>query len=291
MTTVHETGITSFDGLKLFVRDHAPDPAANRLFENPVVCLPGLTRNSLDFEDFAPRLAAMGRRVLCMDFRGRGRSSFDPSWAQNYTPPTYARDVLDIMAAMGMHRAVFVGTSLGGLVSMVIAAMRPTALAGVVLNDIGPQIETAGIARIMGYPGAETAVADWPAAVAYLRMINEGVLPGLDEAGWLRYAQRQFVERPEGGLRPNYDPRISDALRKTSETPIDLWALFNALLPLPTLVVRGALSDLLSDDGVAAMRARKPDLATVTVPDVGHTPNMVEPEAMEAIRAFLAQMA
>ncbi len=291
MTMLRETWITSFDGLKLFVRDHAPDPAAGRQSETPVVCLPGLTRNSLDFEDFAPRLAAMGRRVLCMDFRGRGRSSFDPSWAANYTPPTYARDVLDIMAAMGIHRAVFVGTSLGGLVSMVLAALRPTALAGVVLNDIGPQIEAAGIARISGHPGAETAVADWPAAVAYLRMVNEGVLPGLDEAGWLRFAQRQFVERPDGSLGPNYDPRISDALRKTTETPIDLWALFNALLPLPTLVVRGALSDLLSDDGVAAMQARKPDLATVTVPGIGHTPSLNEPEAAEAIRSFLAQIA
>jgi len=287
---VQETLITSFDGLNLFVRDHEAAPAADRLFETPVVCLPGLTRNSLDFEDFAPRLASMGRRVLCLDFRGRGRSSYDPSWAQNYAPPTYARDVLDIMAAMGMHRAVFVGTSLGGLVSMVLAAQRPTAVAGVVLNDIGPQIEAAGIARITGHPGADTGVADWPAAVAYLRMVNAGVLPGLDEAGWLRFAQRQFVERPDGRLRPNYDPRISDALRKTSEAPVDLWTLFNALLPVPTLVVRGALSDLLSDEGVAAMRARKPDLETVIVPGIGHTPSLNEPEAVAAIRALLYQV-
>lgn len=283
-----EVRLTSFDGLTLFARDYAPDPAGGKVHDLPVICLPGLTRNSLDFEDFAPRLAAMGRRVLCVDFRGRGRSSFDPSWAQNYTPPTYARDVLDVMAALGLHRAVFVGTSLGGIVSMVLASMRPTALAGVVLNDIGPRIEAAGLARIAQNPGSDAAVADWPAAVAYLRRANAGALPGLDEAGWLRFARRQFVERADGRLRPNYDPHISDALRQTAGTPPNLWALFQALLPLPTLVVRGALSDFLSEEGVAAMRAAKPDLATVTVPGIGHTPSLTEPEAMDAIRIFLA---
>jgi pimeloyl-ACP methyl ester carboxylesterase len=286
MSDPREIQVTAFDGLKLFVRDWGPVESERA----PVVCLPGLTRNSLDIEDLARALSASGRRVVCPDFRGRGRSAYDPNWQANYAAPTYARDVLDVMAALGVHRAAFVGTSLGGIVTMLIAAGRPTAVAAAVLNDIGPRIEPAGIARIAAYAGKQEEVADWNAAVAQLKAVNASALPGLDDDAWLRFARRQFVEAPGGRLRPNYDPHIGDAMR-AGGPPVDLKALFLALGDIPTLVVRGALSDILSEDGVSEMRAAKPDLVSVTVPGVGHAPLLDEPAAREAIEGFLARVA
>jgi pimeloyl-ACP methyl ester carboxylesterase len=286
MSDPREVHVTAFDGLKLFVRDWGPDEG-NLL---PVVCLPGLTRNSLDFEDLARALSASGRRVICPDFRGRGRSAYDQNWQANYAPPTYARDVLDTMAALGVHHAAFIGTSLGGIVTMLIAAGRPTSVAAAVLNDIGPRIEPAGIARIAAYAGKQEEVSDWPAAVAQLKAANAGALPSLDDDGWMRFARRQFVETPGGRLRPNYDSRIGDAMR-AGGPPVDLKALFLALGDIPTLVVRGALSDILSDEGVVEMRAAKPDLSSVTMPGLGHAPLLDEPAAREAIEGFLARVA
>jgi len=278
-----EIRFTANDGLALFARDFGPAETATI----PVFCLPGLTRNSLDFADLATHLAARGRRVVCPDFRGRGMSARDPGWASNYAPHVYARDVLDLMAALGIHRAAFVGTSLGGIVATTIAAQRPTAIAGIVLNDIGPRLEPAGLARIAAHTGWKNEAADWSEAVELLRASNAAAVPNLDAEGWLAFARRQFVPRADGRLEVNYDPRIGDAMRAGAGGPLDLATLFQALGPIPTLLLRGALSDLLSAEGVASMAAGKPDLVAVIVEGVGHAPMLDEPEARAAIDRFL----
>lgn len=280
--------VTSFDGLSLHVRDHGDATDAR----TPVLCLPGLTRNAADFEDVATRLSSDGRRVLCPDLRGRGRSAHAADWAATYTPPTYVRDVLDVMAASGVHRAVVIGTSLGGIVGMMLAAARPTALAGLVLNDVGPRLEAAGLARIAAYVGRQGPVADWPAAVAEVRATNGAAFPNLDDAGWERFARRLYAEGADGRPAPAYDFRIGDALRAAAASGerADLDAIFASVAPTPALVVRGVLSDILSAEGVAAMKAAKPDLETVEVPGVGHAPLLDEPAARAAVDAFVARI-
>lgn len=281
-----EIRFTSNDGLALFARDVGPTDGTHP----PVFCLPGLTRNSLDFAALAAHLSAGGRRVVCPDFRGRGMSACDPEWERNYVPSVYARDVLDLMTVLGIHRAAFVGTSLGGIVATTIAAQRPTAVAGIVLNDIGPRLEPTGLQRIAAHTGWKNEAADWAEAVDLLRASNAVALPHLDDDGWMAFARRQFVPRADGKLEVNYDPRIGDAMRAGAGGPLDLATLFQALGPIPTLLLRGALSDLLAAEGVAAMQATKSDLVAVEVPGVGHAPLLDEPEARLAIDRFLAEL-
>ncbi|MFA5120417.1 alpha/beta fold hydrolase [Zavarzinia sp.] len=275
---------TSFDGLSLHVRLYG-DPADPRL---PVICLPGLTRNSADFEDLALYLSAAGRRVISPDFRGRGRSAYDPEF-MNYQPPTYARDTIDLLAGLGIARAFFVGTSLGGIVTQIVALGAPALVAGAVLNDIGPELDPAGLARIATYAGKQSDPATWDEAVAQLRMINLSQFPELDDATWMKFARAVFTEKPEGGLRPDYDPRIGDAMR-AGGPPVDMWPLFAGLAAVPTLVLRGALSDLLAPATVEKMTAAKPDLVAVEVPARGHAPLLDEPVSLAAIDAHLARV-
>jgi len=275
---------TSADGLTLYARDYAAAPGPAKL---PVVCIHGLTRNSRDFEAVAPWIAAQGRRVLAVDVRGRGRSDRDPN-PQNYQPPVYAGDVLALMGQAGIARAVFVGTSMGGLITLVVAAMNPGAVAGAVLNDIGPELAPAGLARIMGYVGAASPLETWADAAAFARGINAVAFPNADAAHWDAFARRIF--REENG-RPvlDYDPDISAPFRNT---PIgaapDLWPLFTGLTTgRPVLLVRGAVSDLLDADIAGRMREAAPEMAYIEVQDVGHAPMLTEPEAQAAIAELL----
>lgn len=284
MHDFRDTTFTSEDGLALYARDYG-DVASTLC---PVLCLPGLTRNSADFASLAAYLAATGRRVLALDLRGRGRSAWDPEPAR-YVAPVYARDALRLLDQAGLARAAFVGTSLGGIVTQVVAALRPAVLAGVVLNDIGPELDPAGLARIASYAGQQDDPADWAAAVAQLKALNLSQFPTLPETSWMRFARAVFVEKPGGGLTPDYDPRIGDALR-AGGPPVDLWPLFQALGPIPTVLLRGALSDLLAPATVARMAAAKPDLIAVEIPDRGHAPLLDEPEALAAIDALLARL-
>lgn len=282
---------TSSDGLDLHARDYPPAPGAHpaRL---PVVCLHGLTRNARDFEEVAPALAAAGRRVLVPDVRGRGGSARDPQ-PLNYAPPVYARDVVEMAAALGVERASFVGTSMGGLITLVLAAAAPALVADAALNDIGPVLDPAGLARIGAYTGAGAGadVADWSAAAAYVRAVNGAAFPGHGPADWDRFARRVF--REEAG-RPvlDYDPAIAVPIRAAAAAgapPPDLWPLFDALAQgRRLLLVRGALSDLLSRETADAMAARAAALTLAEVPDVGHAPALTEPVAQAALMRWLA---
>ncbi|PWR20228.1 alpha/beta fold hydrolase [Zavarzinia aquatilis] len=275
---------TSHDGLALYYRDYG-DAGDARL---PVVCLPGLTRNSADFEALALHLAADGRRVISPDFRGRGRSAYDPQF-MNYIPPTYAGDTMGLLASLGVSRAIFVGTSLGGIVTQLIALGQPALVAGAVLNDIGPELDPAGLARIASYAGKQTDPADWDEAAAQIREINLSQFPTLDDASWVRFARAVFTEKPEGGLRPDYDPKIGDAMR-AGGPPVDMWPIFAGLADVPTLVLRGALSDLLAAATVRRMLAAKHDLVAIEVPERGHAPLLDEPESLAAIGALIARI-
>lgn len=284
--------VRSADGLGLFVRDWPAETAAQGHLDLgvPVLCLHGLTRNSRDFELVGPRIAALGRRAIAVDVRGRGRSDWDPTPAR-YQPPVYAQDALRVLDDLGIERAVWVGTSMGGIISMVAATMAPQRIAAVVLNDIGAVIDSVGLARIAGYVGKGGPVANWAAAAEAVRATNGAAFPGADDAFFMAMAQRMYRARADGRLEADYDPAIAPAPSAPDAPAPQLWPAFAALAPIPTLVVRGALSDILSRDTAFAMRAQKPDLAIAEVPAVGHAPTLEEPAAWLPVVDFLARVA
>lgn len=275
----------SREGLSLFARDYAGADGDARL---PIICLHGLTRNSKDFADVAPWLADTGRRVLVPDIRGRGRSDRDPDPA-HYAPKVYARDAIDLMRSLGLARAVFVGTSMGGIIIMTMMAMRPTAVAAAILNDVGPEVAPEGIARIMRYVGQAVDVPDWNAAADYVRRTNGAAFPDYDEADWDRLARNVF--RDNGGVPElDYDARILRPLLqlKPGQHRRLAWFLFRWLArKRPTLLVRGLESDVITVAIADRMARKAPRLRRVDVPGVGHAPMLTEPVAVEAINQFL----
>lgn len=259
----------------------------------PILCIPGLTRSAADFEDFAPLAASTGRDVYAISLRGRGRSDYDPNHL-NYFPTTYVADVLAALDQLGLSRAIFVGTSLGGIVTMLAAAMAPERIAGAVINDVGPELAPEGIARIASYVGARAGgdagpAADLDAAMAQIRAINEVAFPGKDRAFWETFARRTFEPQPDGSWKLAYDPNIGRALLETGAAP-DLWAPFAATAAFPTLIVRGAISDLLTPPIIDKMRAARPGFDYCEVADVGHAPTLTEPDAWAAIGQFIAKL-
>ena len=280
----HGRFITVPDGLKLFVRDL---PAEGPEVGPAVLCLHGLTRNGRDFEAIAPRIAAGGRRALTLDVRGRGFSDHDPQ-PERYQPPTYVGDVIQVLDAMQLLKVALIGTSMGGLMTMILAALAPQRIERAVLNDIGPKLEPEGLARIAGYVGTGEPATSWDEAAARIKAINGAAFPDADDAFFAAMARRTFRERAPGVIALDYDPDIAVPFRQPGgAAPADLWALYEALKPIPTLVVRGAISDLFSAATVAEMKVRKPDLESVEVPRVGHAPMLDEPEAWGAIARFL----
>jgi len=275
------------DGLKIYVRDYAPRLPITGA---PVICLHGLTRNSRDFEIVAPRIAALGRRVLAPDMRGRGRSAYDPDPA-HYVPAVYTQDVIAMMDALGLDKAVFVGTSMGGIITMALAALAPGRIIAAALNDMGPKLEAAGLARIAGYVGRAQPLASWADAGEANRAVNGQAFPTRldDESFWLTFGKRTHRQSDAGAIVADYDPNIALAFTDSeTSTPIDMSPLFQALADKPVLSIRGAISDLLSAEGVEAMRAMKSDLMTAIVPDVGHAPLLDEDEAWLSLIDFLA---
>ena len=273
----------SADGLRLFARDYQ-GPGQDL---TPVLCLAGLTRNAKDFETIAPRLATR-RRVICPDYRGRGRSQYgDP---KSYRPDIELADALLLLDTLGVARVAVVGTSRGGIIAMVMAATARDRLAGVAFNDIGPHIEPAGLLRIRAYLGADPQFASWDQAAAALKATNPG-FETLSDDQWMAFARRVF--RDAAGLpRIDYDAGLGLTFPSAEDIslgkPADIWQLFEPLAPLPALVLRGENSDLLSAATVAAMQARHPGLAAVTVRDRAHVPFLDEPEAVTAIGSWLA---
>jgi len=271
---------TSSDGLKLYYRDFGAENPGT-----PVVCLPGLTRNSRDFEDLANYLSDR-RRVITTDLRGRGFSDYDPNW-QNYHPLTYVNDVWTLLDHLGIDKVIVVGTSLGGLCSMVMSATRPERMAGVIMNDIGPEINPAGIARVQEYTGRLAPVSSWDEAIEQTRAIYGDWLPGLSGEDWKKMAWRAYREGEDGVPRLDMDPNIGEAVRKVGAQKGDPWELFDSFGDMPVMVLWGVLSDILTRDIVDRMAARKPDLQVVAIPDRGHVPLLNEPECLAAIDRFL----
>ncbi len=285
MTDFAERFFISPDGLNLFARDRSGADGPARL---PVIAVHGLTRNSADFESVAPRVSDLGRRVLSVDVRGRGRSDRAPD-PMTYIPGVYARDVLALMDQAGIGRAVFLGTSMGGLITMALASVAPERVAGSILNDIGPEVAPEGLARIAAYAGQKVEIASWADAAAYARRINEQALPHYGDDDWMAFARRTFREGPDGVPALDYDPDISAPIRAAGKDALvpDLWPSFTALAEgRPTLLIRGATSDLLSETIAGRMQAEAPDMVRADVPGVGHAPMLDEPEAWQAIAAY-----
>jgi pimeloyl-ACP methyl ester carboxylesterase len=279
--------ITSHDGLKLHVSTYGARPTA----AVPVVCLHGLARTGADFDVLATALSGDPHRpryVVTMDYRGRGRSGYDRD-PFNYNLATELADVLAVLTALDLGPAVFVGTSRGGILAMLLATARPTAIAGVVLNDIGPVIDVRGLARIKSYVGKLPEPKSFSDGAAILRGLFASQFPKLSEDDWIAFSKRTFKEQ-DGRLLATYDVRIAKTLAgiDLERPPQSLWGAFDALAHVPLMVIRGANSDLLSVSTVEAMRARRPDLEAVEVPDQGHAPLLVEHEVIGRIDAFIA---
>lgn len=270
------------DGLKLHYCDYPGDAA-----KPPLLCLPGLTRNARDFAELAERYSPRFR-VLVLEFRGRGLSEYDPVPAR-YIPPTYAFDVIELLDQLTVEQAIFVGTSLGGLVTMAIAALAPDRIAAAILNDIGPDIDDSGVDRIKSYVGSGTRFNSWDEAAETIAR-NTQAFENYTHDDWVRMARRNCRE-DNGEIVFDYDQAIALPFNTAGPTPqVDMWPLFAALAQKPLLVIRGAKSDLLSADTLAKMHAAAPAMKSALVAGVGHAPDLTEPEAVAAIDAFLDEI-
>lgn len=285
----HSHFFSARDGLKLHARDYGPLAGGM----TPVLCLSGLARTSADFHTLALALAhdaKRPRRILALDYRGRGLSERDPDW-RNYDIKVELDDVLTAMAALGMPEAIFVGTSRGGLITMAMAPVRPNAIRGVVLNDIGPVIDAQGLIRIRGYVGKMPAPRDWSEAVEIMRYLFGAQFPALNEAEWLGYAQRTWRDE-NGHLSPWYDPKLMkplELLDLEAPTPV-LWPFFDGLKHAPMLVLRGEHSDLLSEATLRAMEERRRDCTTYTVEGQGHAPLLESKDVISRIARLCARV-
>jgi pimeloyl-ACP methyl ester carboxylesterase len=278
--------ISAADGLRLHARLYGR-PTAPGL---PVVCLPGLARTEADFVALATALSADGtRRVVAVDYRGRGQSDYDRD-ASNYSFQTEIADVLAVTTALDCLPAVFVGTSRGGILTMLLAALRPSAIAGVVLNDIGPVLDPQGLMRIKGYVGKLPQPRDYAEGAEILRRLFAPQFPKLTQADWLATAHRTFKEK-DGRLVPTYDVRLAQTLEgfDLEQRLPPLWKEFDALARLPLMLIRGTNSDLLTPETVAAMRARRREMEVIEVPDQGHAPLLAEADIIARIAEFAAR--
>ena len=282
----YSTFVTAPDGLRLHVRCYGRASAAG----TSVVCLPGLARTTADFDALATALSRDGshpRRVIALDYRGRGLSQYDNNPA-NYSLPVELADVLAVVAALETLPAVFIGTSRGGILTMLLAAVRPSAIAGAVLNDIGPVIEPQGLMRIKSYVGKLPQPRTFEEGAEILRRLFHTQFPLLGPNDWLAAARRMFKEE-DGQLVTTYDPKLATTLAAVDlEQPVPtLWKEFDALTHVPVMVIRGANSDILSASTVAQMKARHPALETFEVPDQGHAPLLAEPDTVALIANFV----
>lgn len=274
---------TSDDGLTLHYRNYPGPEGAGKL---PVLCMHGLTRNARDFGPLAEALSAT-RRVIVPEMRGRGMSDYAPD-SDSYTPITYVRDVEKLLDEQAIARFAVVGTSMGGLMTMLMAAHKPGRISAVVMNDIGPELNPAGIARIAGYVGQGRSYPTWVHAARGLAEAHGAAFPAFDLDQWLEMAKRTMVVSQNGRIVFDYDMAIAEPFAKPGNAaPPDLWPAFDALAGVPMLLVRGQLSDLISAETVTQMGQRNPAMRTITVPDMGHAPTLDEPEVRAAIHSLL----
>jgi pimeloyl-ACP methyl ester carboxylesterase len=285
---IDDVYVTARDGLRLHVREYGERTAPGL----PVVCLPGLARTTADFDPLAAALAGdpeRPRRVLALDYRGRGLSDHDRD-PGNYSIPVELDDVISVLAARAVGSAVFVGTSRGGLLAMALAAVRPAVMAGAVLNDIGPVIEAQGLMRIKSYVGKMPQPRSFEEGADVLRRLFGAQFTRLTDADWLASARRTW-RQSDGRLVVTYDPRLARALASFDPAhPLPpLWPQFDALGGIPLMVIRGGNSDILSAATVAAMRARRRDTTVVEIPDQGHAPLLAEADTIARIASFVSR--
>src|SRR4051812_11517142 len=274
------------EGLRLHARLYG-ELGTGRL---PVLCLPGLARSAVDFHHLGMRFALEGRAVLAVDYRGRGLSDHDPD-PTHYSVAIETTDLLTVLAELDITESVVVGTSRGGLIGMGLAAQKPELIRGLVLNDIGPVIELAGLLRIKSYVGKLAAPRDLTEGAAIMRSVFAAQFPDLTNEAWLAWAAATWEER-DGTLVLGYDPALAatlDALDAETEVP-DLWPLFEALGKIPLLVIRGALSDVLSAETLAGMAERNPNLQTITVAREGHAPLLQSPDLLRRMGDFVREV-
>ena len=277
-----ERRFTAQDGLSLYFRDYEA-PGATR---TPVLCLPGMARNSKDFHRLAVRLMPQ-RRVIALDYRGRGQSDYDPD-PMNYHPGTYINDIAHLITAAGLHRLVVIGTSMGGLLATGLGVAAPTVLAGVVINDVGPVIGVDGTKRIISYVGQDDPQPDWDHAVARFKELFP-TLSFTDEQQWREGAEATWRAGDDGMLHFDWDLAIVEPLKRQQPLP-DLWALYRSLRDLPVLAIRGGVSDVLSPATFDRMAVEHPGLERVCLDGVGHVPSLTEPEVTAALDRFLEKL-
>src|SRR5690606_17223551 len=254
----------------------------------PLLLMHGLTRNTADFEGLAAHLAGKYRLII-PDQRGRGRSGYDPE-PDNYNPSVYVADMAALIADLKLERPGLIGTSMGGLMSIMMAASAPEGFSGIILNDIGPVVEQAGLDRIQSYAGSHEPFDDWQDAADNARKVHADAMAGYSAQDWMGFARRTCRELPDGRVKLDYDPAISQGLSGSDQTvvPPDLWPLWESFSALPALIIYGALSDIISADTIAEMQRRHSGpISAVEIANRGHAPMLDEPEALSAIDAFL----
>jgi pimeloyl-ACP methyl ester carboxylesterase len=285
MTRYEDRFWTSSDGLKLHYRDYAG--SAER---PPVICMHGLTRNARDFAQLAERLSPEWR-VLCLEMRGRGESEYARE-AASYNPLQYVQDVTALLDELGIDRFVAVGTSLGGLMTMLLSLQSPDRIAAAIINDVGPYLEPAGIERIKSYVGQGRSFPTWVHAARGLEEMHGAAYPDRDLPFWIAAAKRVMTLSSNARIVFDYDMKIAEPFVQLDPdaAQADMWPALEALAGRPTLIVRGALSDLLSTATLDGMLQRLPDAEAITIADVGHAPTLCEAEAFAAIDRLLTRV-
>ena len=276
-----ECHLKAADGLRLYYRDY-PNASARP----PVLCLPGLTRNSRDFEPLATWISKT-RRVICPDLRGRGKSQYDPEW-RNYHPGQYAADLWQLLDTLRLDEVVVIGTSLGGWMAMLLNHQKPGRIAGAVMNDIGPEADPNGIARVVATAGLLDIVGSLAQAIEQAKSVYSIAFPDWSEQQWQVYTETTYRQLDDGRFDLNFDRNIGHAAREgVSGLDTEPWTMFGDLANVPTLLIHGVLSDILTGPIIDKMRQHKPDLQIVPVRDRGHAPLLDEQEAVDAIETFL----
>ncbi|MBO0334698.1 alpha/beta hydrolase [Sneathiella sp. CAU 1612] len=274
------------DGLNLYYREYGSDEGAC-----PLLCLSGLTRSSLDFHEFAERYAT-SRKVYTLDYRGRGKSDYDTDY-KNYNPQIYIGDIFAFLTTKGIGKALFVGTSLGGLLTIAMAGLAKNYIAGAILNDVGPEVDKSGSSRILDYVGKDVRFKTREEAAAQQKKIYGGAYPDLPEEDWLGQAETTFVyDETAKNYRLNYDLSLGRALvdQLNAKEQVDLWPFFRELGDLPVLAIRGALSDVLSKEVFERMKEEDPDMEALVLENRGHVPLLNEPEALKKMDDFIARI-
>ncbi len=272
----------SADGLRLHYRDYS-----GPVTRTPLICMPGLTRNARDFEPIAELLGGK-RRMIAIDFRGRGDSAYakDP---MSYMPITYMQDVDALLRALDLKGFITLGTSLGGIVSMLLATIWKDKMKGAILNDVGPEIGAKGAERIRSYVGQGRSFETWMHAARAMAEAHSSVYPDYKLDDWLRLAKRTCKLSGNGRIVFDYDMKIAEPFKLPGgETGVDLWPVFDSLSGVPLLVLRGGTSDILEKPVATKMLKKHGNATLVTIPRTGHAPSLDEPEALEAIKGFLA---